>query len=70
MIEKKPVTVKTRIMKLMKNRVKGLTAREIAEKANVNYNTCRKVLGELLHYYLYTEYDKKLKVLRYSPVPF
>lgn len=70
MIEKKPVTVKSRILKLMHNRSKGLTAREIAEKGNLNYNTVRKELGKLLASHLFTSWDAKVKRTRYSAIPF
>jgi len=70
MIEKKPVTVKTRILKLMRNRSKGLTAKEIAEKGNLNYNTVRKELGKLLASHLFTSWDAKVKRTRYSMIPF
>jgi predicted transcriptional regulator len=66
----KVMTAKDRILKLLRNRSKGLTAREIAEKASVNYNTCRKLLGNLLSSHLFTDWDKKKKLTTYSMNPF
>ena len=64
------MTAKERIMKALKSRSKGLTARELADKAAVNYNTCRKLLGALLRTHLYKHLDKKTGLHRYSYVAF
>lgn len=73
MIEKKKVTqitVKMRILKLLRNRTKGLTSDEIALKGNMNHNTVRKELGKLRVSHLYAHKDSKTNRLRYSMIPF
>lgn len=70
MIEKKPVTVKMSILKLLRNRTKGLTSEEIAIKGNLNPNTVRKELGKLRVSHLYAHKDAKTNRLRYSMIPF
>lgn len=73
MIEKKKVTqttVKMLILKLLRNRTRGLTSEEIAIKGNLNPNTVRKELGKLRVSHLYASRDAKIKRTRYSMIPF